>query len=771
MRLSDEGEFLERVYPGDADYPESAGDKVRHVYRIIQNECWGDNPPLGKLVNMALCMPIGFAEIALGEIVPDYNRDGRIRAEDSGWVYEDNPWRFWINDDNDSGEDGGTDIPLRYASTDYTSSGVDGVRDLVDFFPVHFNIRKALEEFPSSEYSYYLKRGKSEFDDAVSFKVLWYPEAVLHKAPTDNTAVGGYLKNTERATSLVQRSRISGSEETVDGLRTVSNHYTAKIPKAMLDAASFGAGVALLEADAPGLNAGATAKNSLILEIRKKDDSSYRPEVFGEIHFPVSISGVEDMYRKVALGEAVLASFETLLVQFTLNQLEGLLTEVLTKVRQEFSGIGGLLGLALNVLEGALEDEFSEELEAEVGPAGSTLVNIVRSPANWPDLDRNGRHFIFVNGYNVNAQEARGWNAETFKRMFWSGSNAMFTGIWWNGAESQVNYPILGNVTTDYWRNVINAFQTSRSLAIVGNLLPGFDKTIAAFSMGNVVVSSAIVDHGLRVSNYYMINSSAALEAYAAGARNRDEMRHPDWHEYEDDLWSTEWYELFDKETDARSRMTWRGRFGPLNNAYNFYSTGEEVLRNGTGEVPDIRRDRSWVFQEMTKGDPDLSGGGWFHNASGGWAFSTYWYVKNNIKVPVGQELVDNKRRRTPEEARSIPRGQLGRHPFFKPFHNFNGNLHDPVQGPIAARSYDRVSRALAESLPALSFATGSNPSTALELGRNFNMMDLRSGWPESRLEREPGERGWLHSDIRRVAYLYTFKVFDRFIEFGGLDQ
>ena len=273
-----------------------------------------------------------------------------------------------------------------------------------------------------------------------------------------------------------------------------------------------------------------------------------------------------------------------------------------------------------------------------------------------------------------------------------------------------------------------------------------------------------------------MINSSAALEAYAAGARNRNEMRHPDWHEYDEHLWSTEWYELFDKETDARSRMTWRGRFGPLNNAYNFYSTGEEVLRNGTGEVPDKGRDRSWVFQEMTKGDPDLSGGGIFHNASGGWAFSTYWYVKNNIKVPVGQELVDNKRRRTPEEARSIPRGQLGRHPFFKPFHNFNGNLHDPVQGPIVAQNYDRVSRALAESLPALSFATGSNPVDVFDPqvsgdpDRNFNMDSDAikiNGWPESRGDNED----WLHSDIRRVAYLYTYKVFDRFIELGGLDQ
>ena len=148
--------------------------------------------------------------------------------------------------------------------------------------------------------------------------------------------------------------------------------------------------------------------------------------------------------------------------------------------------------------------------------------------------------------------------------------------------------------------------------------------------------------------------------------------------------------------------------------------------------------------------------------------------VKSTDTVP------SYKRTRTPEEATKIPKEQLGQHPFFKPFHDFNGNLHDPVQGPIVARSYDRVSRALAESLPALSFATGSNPVDVFEPqvtgdpDRNFNMNSDAikiNGWPQSRLEKEPGERGWLHSDIRRVAYLYTYDLFDRFIELGGLDR
>ena len=758
--LEDNKDAIEIVRPEDPDFSDdvSPGERAKQVYRVIKNRCWGDSPPLGQLVNFAQCLPIGFAEIALGEIVPDYNRDGRITAEDSGWVSEGNPWRFWLNDDNDFGEDGGTDIPDVF-STDYgISGGVDGVRDLVDFFPVHFNISDALEEYPRTEgYSYYLKREVSKALTGAGLRVLWYPEAVLHEAPTDNTAVGGYLKNTERATSLVQRSRISGSEETVDGLREVKGNGV-KIPEAMLVAAGLGKGVALFEAAAPKLKEGSTTRITLILEIRKTEGGT--TTTVGEIRFPVSLSGVEQMYRRVDLGENVLASFETLLAQFGLNQLEGLLTNVLTNVRQELSGVGGLGGV--------LEDELYEEPEEELGSVGGTLADIALSPKNWPDLDRNGKHFIFVHGYRVNEEEARGWHAEMFKRMFWSGSNAMFTAVSWNGNEQDSD----DFFAADFWSNVHNAFQTSRSLAVVGNLLPGFDRTIAAHSLGNDVVSSAIVDHGLRVSNYYMINSSAPLEAYAAGARNRDEMRHPQWEQYDEHLWSTEWHTLF-QPTDARRRMTWRGRFGPLPNAYNFYSTGEEVLRNGTGVVPSIGRDGSWVRQEMRKGF-EWAGGSFYHeNASGGWVFGEYWNVAFEVQVPVGQQAVAEKRRRTPEEARSIPRGQLGQHPFFKPFHNFNGNLHDPVQGPIAARSYDRVSRALAESLPALSFATGSNPVDVFEpevvVGdrRNFDMMDLRSGWPESR----GTDTDWKHSDIRAVAYLYAYKVFDKFIELGGLDR
>ncbi len=38
---------------------------------------------------------------------------------------------------------------------------------------------------------------------------------------------------------------------------------------------------------------------------------------------------------------------------------------------------------------------------------------------NWPDELNNHQAFVFVHGYNVNQQQARGWQAEFFKRLWW----------------------------------------------------------------------------------------------------------------------------------------------------------------------------------------------------------------------------------------------------------------------------------------------------------------------------------------------------------------
>jgi hypothetical protein len=77
-------------------------------------------------------------------LIPDYNHDGKIDDKDRGQVTADNPYRFWINDDNDDGNTEGDDIP-QGAGNGSADVNVNGTRDLVDFFPVYLNIRPLLE--------------------------------------------------------------------------------------------------------------------------------------------------------------------------------------------------------------------------------------------------------------------------------------------------------------------------------------------------------------------------------------------------------------------------------------------------------------------------------------------------------------------------------------------------------------------------------------------------------------------------------------------------
>src|SRR5205807_1508554 len=89
------------------------------------------------------------------ELVPDYNRDGKIDDRDRGKVTADNPYRFWINDDNDEGNTGGDDIPTNGGGNGIDTH-VNGTRDLVDFFPLYLDIKQLLNVLPSDRYDYAL---------------------------------------------------------------------------------------------------------------------------------------------------------------------------------------------------------------------------------------------------------------------------------------------------------------------------------------------------------------------------------------------------------------------------------------------------------------------------------------------------------------------------------------------------------------------------------------------------------------------------------------
>ncbi|MFH0908253.1 MAG: hypothetical protein V1929_05790 [bacterium] len=375
-------------------------------------------------------------------------------------------------------------------------------------------------------------------------------------------------------------------------------------------------------------------------------------------------------------------------------------------------------------------------------PSGG-LPTSIGQPANYPDSLCNGKNFIAVHGFNVTADEARGWTAEMFKRLYWSGSRARFWGVTWEGDEGLIN-PAL------YVEDVVNAFQAAENLYAQIYGIQGA-KIIMAHSLGNMVVSSAIKDYGLNVDKYFMLDAAVAVECYdpaAFDASIGNFMVHEDWVGYDSRTWCSTWFRLFEtlSPPDDRAKLTWQGRFASvLPVAYNFYSSGDEAFEifPGTPDfdtgLPDwVDNARyCWQKQEMLKGS--------WSSAWAGWGFAG--------ALDAALEFL---RTYTAAEANAATDEQLRENPVF---------LHDPPAMFSPTIPDQTVNEILAKAVPALSYGAGGNPINGARL--NYNANDHKpNGWGRDSFTY--GTK-WLHNDAKKMAYFYTYALFDKFVEMGEL--
>lgn len=357
-------------------------------------------------------------------------------------------------------------------------------------------------------------------------------------------------------------------------------------------------------------------------------------------------------------------------------------------------------------------------------------------PVNLPDDETDGRHFVFVHGYSVDPDDARVWADTMFKRLLLSGSRSAFTAVTWFGDYSKIweSVPLMGGKALNYYRNVQNAFNSASPFKTVYDGLSG-NKVILAHSLGNMLVSSAIVDHGLNdYGKYYMLNAAVPMEAYNE-EEHTSNMVDSAWLGVPS-YWASRWYQWFD-ESDFRAGLTWKGRFGNIPRAENCYSPTEDVLSNpsagGYGNA--------WGAQELLKGTTILHAAnliGSNISVEGGWGINSVYATESDAYLPIIGFDAMYFSEYTREQAITLP--------LFTPFDDARMHITNTLNVVDASLR----AKMLGDAIPAESFAAGRNELSGFV---NFNYQS-HDDWPSDRNGR------WLHSDIKDVAYRYVRHFF-----------
>ena len=411
---------------------------------------------------------------------------------------------------------------------------------------------------------------------------------------------------------------------------------------------------------------------------------------------------------------------------------------------------------------------------------GMTNPGVLDEPANNPDSLSNGKNLVFLHGYQPDSGDSGDmsvWLSEMFKRFHQSGSLAKFHGVLWYSNQGDA---------MDYQKNVVNAFSTAPLLKAYVDGLSG-PVVVAAHSLGNMVVSSAIVDQEMTVSKYMLCDAAVASEAYDATITQEANLINTWWSDYDPRTWSANWHLLFDGTGDSRQNLKWRDRFRQIvssTTVRNFYSTGDEVFAltdnpgvlSGSieigywGIIPisiNVNFGRfSWQKQEMFKGTRYSDGWSSFGGTTeAGWGVE-YLNLETDIDGDTYQyRVVPVYTNATGANAAST--NALRNCPVFKHSPNWLVGTNELSQS--------QINEMLGKGIPALTPSTGRtiiSPFGGEQYQINLNTTVGVStgykpnGWPD---RGSPDYQNWLHSDMKDVAYYYNHKLFDKIVTEGVL--
>ena len=628
----------------------------------------------------------------------DADRDGIIVADEHPPAGQ--PLRHWVNDDDDAGVwQEKADLPgLGGDQADHARSGIDGLRDLVDFIPLNLALGKVVRFLrPEDGFTYVLRQ----------------EDRCVQAVPTGLTraSVGAIHRN---ARLSVFGPTLDGPCAAAETLRPDHNGAIELPAEFLLHISRMDHGVVLLEYTRPSVR-------PLELQIRKDG------KVVVTLEMPVAAMPVESMYRHVDL----------------------------TGLAKAFDG---------------------SPISSKTAPRETA----VHETAGLPDRETSGRWVVMLHGYNVSAQAARGWQAETFKRLRALGSNARFVGVTWNG-----------DTGLDYHQAVFQAFQAGDGLPRALRFVDEARTTLIAHSLGNIVACQG-VQAGFTPAHFYLLNAALPLEAIAGEAVTQTylaDMTEASWRPYPRRLYAADWSKVH-VHGHRRHGYAWPNCFARvrhLGDVINCFSAGEDVTNcppaiTSASVLSTLWAGRSidygvWKTQELLKGV------GWtrslgalpMERSQGGWGFNGAWRGRF---VPSGPERLLGGRFEllSPSVAARIPDAQLRTHPFFRPFEQRWLHVLSIAPGsPLADQPKMRYDL-LARGLPALSPAAGSTPFPFLGgngMVVNYDLENrgrLASGdWPMDGHGSPLTRDRWLHSDFKNVALPFVYPLFQTIINRGAL--
>jgi hypothetical protein len=177
----------------------------------------------------------------------------------------------------------------------------------------------------------------------------------------------------------------------------------------------------------------------------------------------------------------------------------------------------------------------------------------------------------------------------------------------------------------------------------------------------------------------------------------------------------------------------------------------------------------SWAAQEYVKGGTSAAILAMEPSnlVQAGWSFNAEWFIIERYQAD-GTPIM---RLRTATEASSIAQPSLKSQTFFKRW--LETDLKNVTFGSAKAAELKVKYDTLARGIPAMSFAAATHSIDGTK--GNFDMQGtLRTDsneWPKEGRTDDFRKDQWLHSDMKDVAFIHVYKLYQQFITTGELNQ